>query len=197
MTAPDRLAVAPAVAPLLYLPGVAYRAAVGLRNALYDSGRLGVQRLPCLVISLGNLTVGGTGKSPLTSCIASLLRDSGYRVGVVSRGYRRKAEVDPLLVSDGRALLADARSAGDEPYLIARDNPAVPVADLAIDLHDSSPSLTFSANSTHVYLIQTSTNLMSWTTIGTAAPEEGTGNFDYTDFDESDATGRFYRIVTN
>lgn len=128
MTAPDRLAAAQAVEPLLYLPAVAYRAAVGLRNALYDSGRLGVQRLPCPVISIGNLTVGGTGKSPLTSCIASLLRDSGYRVGVVSRGYRRKAAVDPLLVSDGRALLADARSAGDEPYLIARDNPAVPVA---------------------------------------------------------------------
>jgi tetraacyldisaccharide 4'-kinase len=128
VTAPDRLSAAPAVAPLLYLPAVAYRAVVGLRNALYDSGRLGVQRLPCLVISIGNLTVGGTGKSPLTSCIASLLRESGYRVGVVSRGYRRKAAVDPLLVSDGRALLADARSAGDEPYLIARDNPAVPVA---------------------------------------------------------------------
>jgi len=128
MTAPDRLAVAPAVAPLLYLPAMAYRAAIRLRNALYDSGRLGVQRLPCPVISIGNLTVGGTGKSPLTSCIASLLRDSGYRVGVVSRGYRRKAAVDPLLVSDGRALLADALSAGDEPYLIARDNPAVPVA---------------------------------------------------------------------
>ena len=128
MTSPERLPLAPAVASWLYLPGVAYRAAVGLRNALYDRGRLGIQRLPCLVISIGNLTVGGTGKSPLTSCVAGLLRDSGYRVGVVSRGYRRRATVDPLLVSDGKALLADARSAGDEPYLIARDNPAVPVA---------------------------------------------------------------------
>lgn len=128
MTGPRRLLAAPALAPLLYLPGVAYRGVIGLRNALYDSGRLGIQRLPCLVISIGNLTVGGTGKSPLTSCIASLLRDSGYRVGVVSRGYRRKSAVDPLLVSDGRALLSDAQSAGDEPYLIARDNPAVPVA---------------------------------------------------------------------
>lgn len=127
MIAPDRLAT-PAVRPFLFLPGIAYRAAVGLRNALYDSGRLSVHRLPCLVISIGNLTVGGTGKSPLTSCIASLLRDSGYRVGVVSRGYRRRAARAPLLVSDGRTLLADAQSAGDEPYLIARDNPAVPVA---------------------------------------------------------------------
>lgn len=119
---------APAARPFLALPGIAYRAAIGLRNALYDSGRLRVHRLPCAVISIGNLTVGGTGKSPLTSCIAALLRDSGYRVGVVSRGYRRTAARAPLLVSDGRALLADALSAGDEPYLIARDNPAVPVA---------------------------------------------------------------------
>ncbi len=127
MTAPDRLD-APAVRKLLFLPGLAYHAAVGLRNALYNSGRLRVHRLPCAVISIGNLTVGGTGKSPLTSCIATLLRDSGYRVGVVSRGYRRRAARMPLLVSDGRTLLADAQSAGDEPYLIARDNPAVPVA---------------------------------------------------------------------
>ncbi|OLC54537.1 MAG: tetraacyldisaccharide 4'-kinase [Acidobacteria bacterium 13_1_40CM_4_69_4] len=119
---------APAARPFLVLPGIAYRAAVGLRNALYDSGRLSAQRLPCCVISIGNLTLGGTGKSPLTSWVASMLRESGYRAGVVSRGYRRQGGRSALLLSDGRAILADARSAGDEPYLIARDNPAVPVA---------------------------------------------------------------------
>jgi len=117
-----------AARPFLVLPALAFRAAVSLRNALYDAGRLPSHHLPCLVISIGNVTVGGTGKTPLTSHVAALLRDSGYRVGVASRGYRRRGARSPLLVSDGRALLTDAQSAGDEPYLIARDNPAVPVA---------------------------------------------------------------------
>jgi tetraacyldisaccharide 4'-kinase len=119
---------APLARPFLALPGLAYRAVVALRHSLYDSGRLPSHRLSCAVISIGNLTVGGTGKTPLTSHVAALLRDSGYRVGVVSRGYRRRGGSAPLLVSNGRALLADAQGAGDEPYLIARDNPAVPVA---------------------------------------------------------------------
>ena len=119
---------APLARPFLAVPGLAYRAAVTLRNSLYDAGRLPSHRLSCAVISIGNLTVGGTGKTPMTSHVAALLRDSGYRVGVVSRGYRRRGGSAPLLVSNGRALLADAPSAGDEPYLIARDNPSVPVA---------------------------------------------------------------------
>jgi len=118
----------PAARPFLALPAIAYRAAIGLRNVLYDSGRLRAHRLPCRVISIGNLTVGGTGKSPLTSWVASMLRESGYRVGVVSRGYGRMGARSSLLVSDGTAILAEPRHAGDEPYLIARDNPAVPVA---------------------------------------------------------------------
>ncbi len=117
-----------AARPFLALGAAGYRAAVGLRNALYDGGRLPIHRLPCLVVSLGNLTVGGTGKTPLTSHVASFLRESGYRVGIVSRGYGRRRGRSPLLVSDGRSLLADAASAGDEPCLMARDNPAVPVA---------------------------------------------------------------------
>ena len=113
---------------LLYPPGLLYRGVVALRNALYDTGCLRAVRLPCPVISIGNLTVGGTGKTPLTSFVAGLLRESGYRVAVASRGYRRRSGRAPLLVSDGRAILLDAAAAGDEPFLIARDNPAVPVA---------------------------------------------------------------------
>lgn len=123
-----RLLQSRVVRPFLVLPGFAYAAAVRLRNHLYDTGRLPSFRLPCLVVSVGNLTVGGTGKTPLTSHLAALLRESGYCTGIVSRGYRRRGGRAPLLVSNGRALLADARAAGDEPYLIARDHPALPVA---------------------------------------------------------------------
>jgi len=101
---------------------------VALRNALYDAGVLRARRLPCAVISIGNLTVGGTGKTPVTSYLAGALFESGYRVGVVSRGYRRRGGRAPLLVSDGRAILADPSEAGDEPSLLAREHPAVPVA---------------------------------------------------------------------
>jgi tetraacyldisaccharide 4'-kinase len=117
-----------AAGPALRGLGLLYRGGVALRNALYDSGRLKTHRLPCAVIGIGNLTVGGTGKTPLTSFLAGLLRESGYRVGVASRGYRRRGGGRPLLVSDGRSILADAQAAGDEPFLIARENPAVAVA---------------------------------------------------------------------
>lgn len=113
---------------LLYAPGMAYRAVVGLRNALYDHGFLKPRGLPCPVISIGNLTVGGTGKTPVTAYLAGMLSDSGYRVAVLSRGYRRSSGKRPLLVADGHALLADVDEAGDEPSLIARLNPAVAVA---------------------------------------------------------------------
>jgi tetraacyldisaccharide 4'-kinase len=99
-----------------------------MRNALYDAGYLKARRLPCPVVSIGNLTVGGTGKTPVTSYLAGMLSDSGYRVAVLSRGYRRRSGKRPLLVADGHALLADVDESGDEPYLIARLNPAVAVA---------------------------------------------------------------------
>ena len=115
-------------AALLYGPEQIYRAGVRLRNALFDAGLARAVRLPCAVLSIGNLTVGGTGKTPLVAYIAALLREAGYRPGVLSRGYRRRGGRAPLLVSNGRALCADPDEAGDEPFLIARDNPAVPVA---------------------------------------------------------------------
>lgn len=127
MTAADLRAPGP-LAPILSVPGALYRCAVAVRNALYDSGRLPARRLPCPVLSVGNLSVGGTGKTPLTSFLAAILREAGYRVGVVSRGYGRRSGRRALLVSDGRSLVADAADAGDEPFLIARDNPAVAVA---------------------------------------------------------------------
>jgi tetraacyldisaccharide 4'-kinase len=127
---PARAGVAPPplLAALLFVPGLLYSGLVRLRNRLYDARLLPVRRLPCPVISLGNLTVGGTGKSPLASFVTGALSESGYRVGVLSRGYRRRSGSRSLLVSDGKGLLLDAAQAGDEPYLIARDNPSAAVA---------------------------------------------------------------------
>jgi tetraacyldisaccharide 4'-kinase len=97
-----------------------YGAVVRLRAGLYRAGLFTRRRLPCRVVSIGNLTVGGTGKTPVTILVASFLTEKGYRVGVLSRGYRRSGGRDMALVSDGRNLLLGPDKGGDEPFLIAR-----------------------------------------------------------------------------
>ncbi|TAJ22823.1 MAG: tetraacyldisaccharide 4'-kinase [Nitrospirae bacterium] len=110
--------------PLASVYGLAVRA----RIVLYERGWLARRRLPCRVISVGNLTVGGTGKTPMVIWLAERLLAQGLRVAVLSRGYRRQSGAPFLLVSDGRTVLAGAAEAGDEPYLIARRCPAAVVA---------------------------------------------------------------------
>lgn len=95
---------------------------------LYDQGWFTQRRLPRPVISIGNLTVGGTGKTPFVMWIAKWLQSQGKRVGILSRGYRRQEGNTFLLVSDGRVVLADAQQAGDEPFLMAKHCPGVVVA---------------------------------------------------------------------
>jgi tetraacyldisaccharide 4'-kinase len=114
-----RLLLAP-LAPL-------YSGVVRLRNRLYDAGVLRMRRLEAPVIAIGNLTVGGTGKTPVTGYLADGLRAKGFDVAILSRGYGRSGS-EPRLVSDGRDLLAAAAEAGDEPVLLARDHPGVSVA---------------------------------------------------------------------
>lgn len=96
-----------------------YGAAVRLRNALYAVGLKRKKRLPVRVISVGNITLGGTGKTPAVIEIAELLILNGGRPAVVSRGYGRRDESELLVVSDGRDVHAGAVDAGDEPVLIA------------------------------------------------------------------------------
>ncbi len=105
-----------------------YGLASRLRTGLYRRGWLTTRRLPCRVVSVGNLTVGGTGKTPVVICLAEWLLSQGKRVGVLSRGYRRQSRAPRLLVSDGRRLLAGPSEAGDEPYLIAKRCPRAVVA---------------------------------------------------------------------
>jgi tetraacyldisaccharide 4'-kinase len=117
----------PAAAVLLEGLSVLYGLGVRMRLWLYRKRILQTGTLPCKVISIGNLTVGGTGKTPMAIMLACRLQRYGYRVAVVSRGYRGRLEKKGAVVSDGRTLRCDARAAGDEPYLVACRTRAVPV----------------------------------------------------------------------
>src|SRR5438445_6791211 len=110
--------------PLSHLYGLATRA----RVSLYARGLLKQQSLPCRVISVGNLTVGGTGKTPVVIALAAALRNRGRKVGVISRGYKRRSGTSILEISDGRTLRGHPEDSGDEPFLIAQRCPGVPVA---------------------------------------------------------------------
>jgi tetraacyldisaccharide 4'-kinase len=108
-----------ALQAVLRATAVAYGAALRLRNRLYD--RPGAaQRVGVPVVSVGNLTVGGTGKTPLVGWLARHLVAAGRQPAVVSRGYRGRAGRGPLVVSDGAGPRCDAATCGDEPFLLAR-----------------------------------------------------------------------------
>jgi tetraacyldisaccharide 4'-kinase len=115
------------IAAALRLLSFPYGAAVALRNRLYDREALRQEHLTCPVISVGNITVGGTGKTPTVIFIANLLKERGYRPAVLSRGYGGHASAPVNIVSDGNRILLGWRDAGDEPILIARAAPGVPV----------------------------------------------------------------------
>ena len=98
------------------------------------------QPLGCLVVVVGNLTVGGTGKTPVVEKFAKALRDRGRKVAILSRGYKSKSaplwqkwwwalthaeEPPPRIVSDGTTVLLNSEDAGDEPYMLARNLPGV------------------------------------------------------------------------
>jgi len=97
------------------------------RNLLFDLRILKIHKLSCPVISVGNLAVGGTGKTPMVIWLARFLAEEGWRVGVVSRGYRGEETKRVLVVSDGRNILAGSDVSGDEPQLLARRLPGIPV----------------------------------------------------------------------
>lgn len=102
-------------------------AAAALKNRLYDRGALTIRRLPCPVISIGNITVGGTGKTPMTVFLARHLKERGLLPLILSRGYGGRASEKGGVVSDGRTVLIDASWAGDEPFMMAEALGDVPV----------------------------------------------------------------------
>nr|HID57665.1 tetraacyldisaccharide 4'-kinase [Desulfobacterales bacterium] len=113
--------------PCLYFSSLVYTILVRLRLFFYRRGIIRTRSLPCKVISVGNITVGGTGKTPLTLYLARELKDLGYRVAIISRGYRGSAEKAGGIVSDGENILMNAEEAGDEPYFLALKLKGIPV----------------------------------------------------------------------
>ncbi len=112
---------------LLYFISICYGVAVKLREMLYLRGIFSSKQLPCIVVSIGNLSAGGTGKTPMTIYVAKLFINLGYKTVVVSRGYKGGAEKTGGVVSNGRAVLMGPDMAGDEPYMMARVLKQVPV----------------------------------------------------------------------
>ena len=112
---------------ILYIFSLIYGLLVNIKLAGYKYGIFQKQKLDCFVISLGNVTVGGTGKTPTAQRLARDIRDMGYRVVILNRGYRAKWHGEVGIVSDGKRLHMDAAEAGDEAYMLAKHLPEVPV----------------------------------------------------------------------
>ena len=112
---------------LLHSFSLVYRQLVNLKLWGYETGIFKRKRLGCYVISLGNITVGGTGKTPTAQYLAAAIRDMGRRVVILNRGYRARWRGDVGIVSDGQKLYMDATEAGDEAFMLAKHLPEVPV----------------------------------------------------------------------
>ncbi len=97
-----------------------YAGLMSMRSRLYSRGILKIHRPDIPVISIGNLSMGGTGKTPHVIACCRFLRKQGIKPAVVTRGYGGKAGKGPLVVSDGSDLFADAGTAGDEVFMMAR-----------------------------------------------------------------------------
>ena len=96
------------------------------RRSLYNRGWLKAKRLPGPVLSVGNLTVGGTGKTPLTACLARLLQEQGYKIAILSRGYGGKAK-SVTCISDCSRIYARPPEVGEEAYWLAQALPGAAV----------------------------------------------------------------------
>ena len=105
---------------------VGFRLVVSCRNFLYARQIFKSKEVGCRVVSIGNLTVGGTGKTPVAIKTVELLQSAGCSVAVVSRGYKRKGS-GHFVVSDGDSFIASPEDAGDEPHIIASSLTGVPV----------------------------------------------------------------------
>lgn len=113
----------PPLMPLSWL----YRTVIWIRNYCYTSGIFKQKRLPCTVISIGNIVAGGTGKTPAVAAIAKQLRNQGFQVAILLRGYKRHSSEEITVVSDGKNRLCSREKSGDEADMLARQLPNIPI----------------------------------------------------------------------
>ena len=115
------------VLAFLRILSVLYEAGVRLKLFCYNAGLVPRTKLDCCVISIGNITVGGTGKTPTAQKVALMIQKLGYRVVILNRGYRSHWEEKIGVVSDGKKIYMTAYEAGDEAFLMAKQLPGIPV----------------------------------------------------------------------
>ncbi len=117
-----------ALAAVMGALAIPYGLGMAARSFAYRRGILNSYRLPRPVICVGNLTVGGTGKTPVALAVVSALEEAGLRPAILSRGYGATApRNEPLIVSNGGGALAPTAQSGDEPALMARLAPRTPI----------------------------------------------------------------------
>jgi tetraacyldisaccharide 4'-kinase len=114
--------ILPGLAPAAFFPGLVFEALARLRNSAYDAGRLRQHKLAGPVISVGNITMGGTGKTPMAICIAGMLLKLGCTPAILSRGYKRSSP-EMQILAPGVEMECPASALGDEPALIRRRVP--------------------------------------------------------------------------
>ncbi len=111
---------------IFYPLSLFYHIALFIRSFFYKINFLKTRSLPCKVISIGNITAGGSGKTPTVEYLSRLLQSKGKKVGIISRGYRRNSK-KTLIVTDGKTKPKTWENFGDEPYLLSQKLDNVPI----------------------------------------------------------------------
>ena len=107
---------------LLEFASIFYGLGSGLKNKLYDKNIIKPKKVDAFVISIGNITTGGVGKTPIVAQIANCLTSNGEKVAIISRGYGGKLSNNNInVISDGKNIFYNAKLAGDEPFWLAQN----------------------------------------------------------------------------
>ncbi len=105
-----------------------YSFGLNMLLSFYEAGHVNQYKLDAFTISVGNITAGGTGKTPFVQYMTKKLQAKGKKVGILSRGYRGAYEKEGAIVSDGKKVLLNPEQAGDEPYLLAKTLPGAVIS---------------------------------------------------------------------